>query len=481
MDLKKQAISGMFWVFIDTFLLKGISFLGTILLARILSPEDFGLIAMISVIVVIGVIVVDSGLTSSLIRNVKNDSIDYSTVFYTNVFLSLILYLCFYLLAPIIADFYNQKTLISIIRIYSICFFCSGLSSVQTAILIKKMEFKKIAYLNIPGSILGILIGLLMGYYGFGVWSIVGMYVSTQLIQMLTLWIGSDWRPRLEFSKEKLKYHYSFGFKLFVSSMVTSVLSNIYNVVIGKFYSLKTTGYFDRANMLTQYPVTILTQIIGKVTFPLMSGIQEEKDRLREIFKKLVGFTFFVTAPVMIGFSAVSKPLIYLILGDDWLPAVPVIEILSIGGVFVTLQALNVNILKIYGRSDLILFAEILLKVVLVISVFIAYFFGFYAIVWCVTLNSFITLIANMYCSNKLVSFSMCEQFKIMFPILSASILMYVLIKGIQFYCVTMPPLYELLLLTISGSVFYFIFSYLFKIPSLFFLIEITRRKVFKN
>lgn len=481
MDLKKQAISGMFWVFIDTFLLKGISFLGTILLARLLSPEDFGLIAMISVIVVIGVIVVDSGLTSSLIRNTKNESIDYSTVFYTNVFLSLILYLCFFLLAPIIADFYNQEILISIIRVYSLCFFCSGLSSVQTAILIKNMEFKKIAYLNIPGSLLGILIGLLMGYYGFGVWSIVAMYVSTQLIQMLALWIGTKWKPKFEFSVEKLKYHYSFGLKLFISSLITSVLSNIYNVVIGKFYSLKTTGYFDRANMLTQYPVTILTQIIGKVTFPLMSGIQEEKERLKQIFEKLVNFTFFVTAPIMIGLSAVAKPLIHLILGEEWLPAVPIIEILSIGGVFFTLQALNVNILKIYGRSDLILSAEIILKIIMVISVIIAYFFGFYAIVWCVSINSFITLIANMYCSNKVISFSIWDQFKTMFPILIASVLMYLSIKGIQFLCVGMPPLYELLLLTSSGFVFYFIFSYLFKIPSLFFLLEMVRKKISKN
>lgn len=477
MDLKKQAISGMFWVFVDTFLLKGISFLGTILLARLLSPEDFGLIAMISVILVIGAIVVDSGLTSSLIRNPKNESIDYSTIFYTNAFLSLFLYLCFYLLAPLIANFYDQEILVSVIRVYSLCFFCFGLSSVQTTILIKNMEFKKIAYLNIPGSLLGILVGLLMGYYEFGVWSIVGMSVSTQLIQMIALWMGTKWRPKFEFSIEKLKYHYSFGFKLFIYGMLRSVMSNIHNVVIGKFYSLTTTGYFDRGNMLTQYPVTILTQIIGKVTFPLMSGIQDEKERLKQIFEKLINFTFFVTAPTMIGLTAVANPLIHLILGEEWLSTVPVIEILAIGGVFYTLQALNVNIIKIYGRSDLILSSEIILKIIMVISVFIAYFFGFYAIVWTVSINSFITLIANMYCCNKVIPFSIWDQFKTMLPILAASLLMFASIKGIQFFCSDMPPLYELLLLTCSGFVFYIIFSYLFKIPSLFFLLEMIRKK----
>lgn len=480
MDLKKQAISGMFWVFIDTFLLKGISFIGTILLARLLSPEDFGLISMISIIILVGVIVVDSGLSSSLIRNICNESIDYSTVFYTNVFFSFIFYLCFYFLAPLIANFYNQESLISIIRIYSLCFFFSAFSSVQNAILIKEMQFKKIAYLNIPGSVFGIIIGLTMGYYGKGVWSIVGMYLGTQAIQMLTLWIGSNWKPKIEFSFEKLKYHYNFGFKLLFSSLLTSVLSNIYNVVIGKFYSLRSTGYFDRANMLSQYPITILMQIIGKVSFPLLSGIQTEKERLTFIFEKLLNFTFFVTAPIMLGLSAVAKPLILLILGEDWLPAVPIFQILCLGSVFVTLQALNVNILKIYGRSDLILYAEIILKCIMILSVTIAYFFGFYAIIWCIVINSFVTLIVNMHCSNKVISFSIRNQFRIISPILIISISMYFFLGYIQTFCKNLSPLLELFILSSLGFIFYITSCFILKIQSLFILIDFIKKKHFK-
>jgi len=476
-NLKKQAVLGMFWVFIDTFLLKGISFIGTILLARLLLPEDFGLIAMISIIIVTGVIFVDSGLSSSLIRNVKNTSIDYSTVFYANLFFSLILYIIFFFLAPFIARFYDQESLVSIIRVYSLCFFCSSFSSVQTAILIQDMQFKRIAYLNLPGSIIGIIIGLSMGYYDYGVWSIVGMYLGTQFFQVIALWIGSSWKPKLEFSFDKLYYHYQFGFKLLISSLLTSILNNIYNVVIGKFYSLKVTGYFERSNTLSQYPVTILTQIIGKVTFPLMSGIQEDKERLKLIFEKLVNFTFFVTAPIMMGVSAVAAPLILVILGEEWLSAAPMLQIICFGSVFLTLQALNVNVLKIYGRSDLILYAEVLLKIFLLVSVFTAFFYGLYAIIWCIVINSFVTLLVNMYCANKVVSFSIMDQLKNITPVFLISIAMYFFIIFLQTYCENLSPFIELSILSLSGFIFFIICSYLFKVPSLFFILDIIKNK----
>lgn len=477
MDLKKQAVSGMFWVFIDTFLLKGVSFIGTIFLARLLMPEDFGLIAMISIIIVTGVIVIDSGLSSSLIRNIKNTSIDYSTVFYANVFFSLIFYIVFFFLAPFISRFYDQESLVSIIRVYSLCFFSSSFSSVQIAILIQDMQFKRIAYLNLPGSILGIIIGLTMGYYDCGVWSIVGMYLGTQFFQLIALWIGSSWKPKLEFSFDRLYYHYQFGFKLLLSSLLTSVLNNIYNVVIGKFYSLKITGYFERSNTLSQYPVTILTQIIGKVTFPLMAGIQEDKERLKLVFQKLINFTFFVTSPIMMGVSAVSKPLILLILGKEWLPAVPILQIICFSSVFLTLQALNVNVLKIYGRSDLILYAELLLKIFLFLSVFTTFFYGLYAIIWCMVINSFVTLLVNMYCANKVISFSVIDQLKNITPVFLISITMYFFLIFLQKYCENLPAFIELSILSFSGFIFFIFFSYLFKVPSLFFLFDLIKNK----
>ena len=268
MTLLKQTFSGMIWVFIDYFLLKGISFICAILLARLLTPSDYGLIAMIAVIMTIGILIVESGLSSSLIRNFNNEENDYSTVFFYNLFLSLLLYTIFFILAPFISDFYDQPELTSLIRVYCISFIFIALNSVQTCILVKKMQFKKLTLLNIPGIILGNSVGLFMGLNGYGVWSIVGTYLCIQFFHTIALWFGSKWRPKLLFSSKKLKYHLKFGNKLLISSLITGVYSNIYNIMLGKYYPLQTTGFFERAFTLSQYPLIVLTQITGKVSYP---------------------------------------------------------------------------------------------------------------------------------------------------------------------------------------------------------------------
>lgn len=478
MALQKKAISGMFWVFIDTFLLKGVSFGGTVLLARLLSPNDFGLIAMISVFVAMGAIIVDSGLSSSLIRNVSNDSSDYTTVFYTNCGISLIMYLIFYLLSPYIADFYNRPELVLLIRIYCISFLLTAFSSVQMAILIKKMLFKRMAFLNIPSVFLGNGLGILMGIYGFGVWSIVGMYLFTQFFQALTFWFGSSWKPNFEFSIKKLKYHYNYGNKLLFSSLLTSIFGNIYNIVIGRFYSVKTTGYFDRAFTLNQYPLIILVQVLGRVSLPLLSEIQMDKEKVEIIFSKLINFAFFITAPIMFGISATAKPLILVVLGEKWLPAVPMLQIIGLGGIFYSLQALNVNIQQIYGRSDLILKSEIILKIILLLTVFIAYFFGFYAIVWTVVVNALFTLIFNMYFTSKVINFSVYKQFRSILPIFIISLLMFCFLLLIQKTLYDrLSAFTELLLLFVSGIAFYLIVSFIFKIPTMYLGIEYIKNK----
>lgn len=468
MSLKKAAFSGMIWVFADTFIVKGISFIGSIILARLLVPSDFGLVAMISIFIAIGTVLLDSGLSSSLIRNVNNDERDYSTIFYVNIIFSIILYIFFFLVAPFIAKFYDQSILISLIRIYCISFFIAALTSVQMTILIKQMEFKKIAVANIPGVIIGSVVGILMGYNGYGVWSIIGMYLTNQFILLIFLWFMSDWKPQLLFSKDKFKYHYNFGYKLFISSLIGNIFGNIYNVVIGKFYSLNTTGNFERGFMFNQYPVIVLTQIIGKVTFPLLANIQGDKERLRAIFIRLVNFTFFITAPVMLVLSASAKPLILLVLGEKWSGVIPIFSVLCFGGLFYTLQALNVNILKIFGRSDYILKGEIFLKIISISIVISAALISFNFLLWSIVLNSFLTLMVNMYYCSKTVYLPMKEQLRSMFPILIISLLTFLLIKILlNFLSGKVVMLLELFLGFFFGFILYLTLSYIFKIPTM--------------
>ena len=472
----------MFWVFVDNVFLKGFSFIGTLLLAKMLTPSDFGLIAIITIFVSLGSIIVDSGLSSSLIRNVNNEESDYCTVFFINLLLSLVMYLIVYFFAPIIATFYKQPMLTSIIRVYSLSFIITALSSVQIVVLLKSLQFKKITYLNIPGVLVGNILALLMGYHGFGVWSIVAMFLLPQLLQMITLWFCSGWIPKWIFSFDKLKYHYVFSFKLLISSLISCFVSNLYNLIIGKIYPLRKLGYFDRGKTLSQYPLIILTQVIGKVTLPILSEIQGEKDKFVAVFKKLLDFSFFITAPIMFGLSAIAKPLVMIILGEKWMPSVPILQIICIGGAFYTIEVLNMNVIKIYGRSDLILKKEIIINVFIVITIFISYFIGFYAFIWSIVLNSIFTTIISMYFSNTVLNFPIKLQLKIISVILINSLLMYLVMYLFQVtFCVGMKSIYEFIFMIVVGFISFTSFSFIFKSPSFIYGLDWIKNKLLQT
>ena len=484
MQLKKQAFSGMVWVFIDYFLVKGVSFVGSIILARLLMPSDFGIIAMIAIFITLGNILLDSGLSSSLIRNNNNDDKDYSTVFFTNVFFGIFMYVFFYIIAPIIAIFFNQLILINIIRFYSIVFILTSFSSVQMTLLIKNMQFKKIAVLNIPSVFLGLGVGIFMAIKDYGVWSIISMYLVTQLVLSLGLWISSDWKPKFIFSKDRFSYHFNYGYKLLLANFLSGTTTNLYNAVTGKFYTLSTAGNFERAFTLNNYPLMILTQIIGKVTFPLLSKIQNDKKYLQEIFIKLVRFTFFLSAPLMIILSASAKPLILTLLGEKWNEAIPIFQILCLGGIFYTLQALNVNTIKIYGRTDYILKGEIFLKIVMIILSGSALLLGFKAFLWSIVFNSFLTLLVNMFYCGKVIEITVKQQLLSMFPVFLITIATFGAIQLELYYFENHTNLTEIFKLIFSlslGICSYLLLSYVFKISTLMELIKFIKEKKYKN
>lgn len=487
MQLKKEAFSGMVWVFIDYFLVKGVSFTGTIILARFLMPSDFGIMAMIAIFISLGNILLDSGLSSSLIRTIENNELDdkdYSTVFFTNIFFGFIIYIIFYCIAPFLAIFFNQEILIDIIRFYSITLIISSFTSVQMTILIKKMDFKKIAILNLPSVIIGLIVGIYMSMNDYGVWSIITMYLTTQFTLSLGLWLSSDWKPKFIFSKEKFLYHFKYGYKLLLANFLSTTSIELYNVVTAKFYLLKTSGNFERAFTLSNYPLTILIQIIGKVTFPLLSKIQNNKNYMQEVFIKLVGFSFFVSSPVMIILSASAKPLILSFLGEKWNEAITIFEILCFGGFFYTLQALNVNTLKIFGKTDYILKGEFFLIIVMVIISGSAILFGFEVFLWSIVINSFIRLLINMFYCGKIIDITIKQQLVNMIPVFLITIATFFLIK-IQLYYLdnytSLREFFKLMLSILTGIVSYIFLSYTFKIQALFDTInlikEISKKK----
>src|SRR5690554_5484202 len=353
MSIKKKAINGILWTFGQQIGVQGINFIVQIILARLLMPEAFGFIAMIQVFLAIGVALMDSGMTSSLIRTKDADQADYSTVFFINLFSSIIIYLILFFTAPFIASFFEQPLLELIIRVYTLSFIIQALVGVQSARLTKEMNFKLQMYMQIPSSVCGGVVGIILAYQGFGVWSLVWMHLVSTFLFMVQHWFKTKWRPSFIFDKQKLIYHFNFGYKLTLSAILSALYANSYTLLIGKVFSVNQLGFYNQANTLRLFPVRNLTAALQKVTYPLFSSIQDDNEKFKAVFKKITILVFFIICPVMFFLVGIAEPLFRLILTEKWLPAVPLFQILCIGTIFSPQSVYNLNIIITKGRSDL--------------------------------------------------------------------------------------------------------------------------------
>lgn len=463
MSLKKKTFSGVIWSFADTFLVRALIFIAMILLARWLGPDEFGLVGMIAVFIAIGRTLTDSGMTNSLIRTKEPDKADYSTVFFVNLLMSLLVYGVIYFSAPFIAKFFDQPILTGVVRLYCLIFLLIALSAVQLAILTKEMNFNKITKLNFPSTVIGVSVGLYLGYNEYGVWSIVWMYLIIEGIRSILLWIFSNWKPEFIFSKSKFKFHYKFGYKLMLSSLLDTVFKNLYNILIGKFFSAQTLGYYERSKQFSEYPSSTLTGVLGRVTYPMLSEIQDDTTRLKIVYRKIIRISFFIIAPLMLGGAAIAKPLFLLVLGEEWLPAVFFFQILSLAMMLYPIHAFNLNILKVYGRSDLFLKLEIIKKSIILFTVIIAFQFGILGLVWNSVFTSFAALGINMYYSSRLINYTVTQQIKD----LSLTFFIAIVTALLMYQIVNLLPetllILQLIIASICGFIFYSVINYLYK------------------
>lgn len=479
MSLRNKALGGVLWTVIDTFVLRGFSFLATIVLARWLGPTEFGLVGMIALFIAIGTSLTDSGMSTSLIRTKNADDKDFSTVFILNLVLSFVVYLVLFFAAPFIADFFNQPVLIGVVRLYCLSFIISAFSAVQLARLNANMQFKKIAKLNIPGTIIGVLVGLFMGYMGYGVWAIVYMYLSTQLVQSISLWLSSDWKPSLIYSKEKALYHYRFGYKLMLSGLLDTVFKNIYNIVIGKFYSVRELGFFERSKSFNNYPVTIITGVISKVTYPLLANIKDEPERVSNVYRRLMRLTFFITVPLMFAAAAIAKPLFLLVLGGQWLPAVPFFQILCLASMFYPIHAFNLNVFKVYGRSDLFLKLEVAKKILIAIGLLIGFQFGIIGLVWSSVITNYLALFINTHYSAGMINYSGKKQLLDMLPTFITGGIMFVFVYLFLNHFTNISLILQTILGIGIGVVTYLGLNKLIKADSLNYLLVLIKKRKF--
>ncbi|NHF61082.1 lipopolysaccharide biosynthesis protein [Flavobacteriaceae bacterium TP-CH-4] len=418
MGLKQKALSGIFWTFSQQFSTQIIGFLVQIVLARLLVPKDFGLIAMLAVFISLGQMLMDSGMTTSLIRSKKLTQIDYSTVFFTNIAISTLVYLLIFFGAPAVANFYDTPQLALILRIYSLSFVIRSLVGVHTTKLTKELDFKTQMKLQVPSTIVGGIVGVVMALEGYGVWSLVWLQLSQSIVFMLLNWIYIKWRPTLVFSWTKFKDHFNFGYKITLTGSIDTIYNNMYNIFIGKYFSPSLVGFYTQAETLRLLPVQNLSSVLSKVTFPVFAALDGD-EALKNAYKRTMKMVLFVIVPIMFFLILAAEPVILFLFGDQWLPAVPYFEILCIASIVRPIGTYNLNILKVKGRSDLLLILEIVKKTIGATAFFIILPYGILALIWLLTISSFLFAFLNGYVCGKLIGYHLKEQlYDFMFPII---------------------------------------------------------------
>lgn len=415
-SLKAKTAKGIVWSSIERFSVQFIQLVIQILIARILTPEDFGIIGMLAIFLAIAQSFIDSGFSNALIRKVDRTEVDNSTVFYFNIVVGTFFYAILYFAAPLIAQFYNTPILTPITRVISLGILFNSLSIVQRAILTAKIDFKTQAKASLIAVLISGVVGLYMAHAGYGVWALVWQAVLNYAINTVMLWMLTMWVPKLSFSISSFNEMFGFGSKLLLSGLLDTVFRNIYTIVIGKVYTSSDLGYFTKANQFSQFPSSNLTGILQRVTYPMLCEFQNEDDRLRYVYRKYLRLSAYIIFPLMLGLAAVAHPLLVTILTYKWECAVVLLQILCVAMMWYPIHAINLNLLQVKGRSDLFLRLEIIKKTILVVILCITIPMG---VSWmCVgqIVSSLIALVINTYYTGKLIDLGFLKQMKDLIP-----------------------------------------------------------------
>lgn len=415
-SLKHKTVKGASWSFIDSIAGQGITFLVGLVLARLLTPEEYGLIGIITIFIAVFNSIVDSGFSNALIR--KNDAkdIDYNTVFITNLVLSVVLFGALYVSAPSISRFFSQPQLIPLLRVMGIIVIINAFAIIQRTILVKKVDFKTQTKVSLISSISSGVVGIGMALNGLGVWSLVGQQISRQFLNSAFLWFYSKWYPKLQFSIQSFKELFSFGWKLLASSLIDTVWREIYQVVIGKYYTPAALGQYTRAQQFASIYSSNLNSVVQRVSFPVLSSVQDDKERLKNGYKRIIKVSMLITFTLMLGLAAVAKPLVLSLIGEQWLPCVPFLQIICLQMMLYPLHSLNLNMLQVQGRSELFLRLEIIKKIIALGPLLLGIFVNIYWMLGSSVITGFIAYYLNAHYSGPFLNYSIKEQVKDILP-----------------------------------------------------------------
>nr|WP_315390931.1 lipopolysaccharide biosynthesis protein [uncultured Prevotella sp.] len=423
-SLKQKTTKGLLWSSVERFSNQGMSFLFSVILARMLDPSDFGIIAMITIFFAVAQSFVDSGFSNALVRKTDRREEDFSTCFFFNIGVGIMAYIVLFLIAPLVASFYNQPILSPIIRITGLSVVLNSLCVVQQALFTIKIDFKSQAKVTLSATIISGIVGVVLAYQGYGVWALVWQGVVLSLVRMGLLWLMSKWRPTTGFSKSSFNYLFGYGSKLLASGLLDTIYNNIYPIVIGKFYTPAQLGNYSRALSFAQLPSSNITSILQRVTFPVLSTIQDDIPRLQANYRRLLKLSAFIVFPLMTGLAAVAFPMIRTILTPKWEGCSFYLQIICFALMWYPIHAINLNLLQVKGRSDLFLRLEIIKKIVGVCIMCITIPLGITAMCIGMVASSLISLFINTYYTGKLINIGYLKQMKDVFPILIVSLIM---------------------------------------------------------
>lgn len=415
-SLKDKTVKGTFWSAAEAFLGHGVTFVVGIVLARLLSPEEYGLIAIVTIFTNILLGVVDSGFSNSLIRKLKVSDDDYNTLFFFNLVVSLLLFSLLFVGAPLIATFFEQPQLVALVRVMGLLLIVHALTIVQNTILTRNIDFKTKTKASVIAAITSGVIGIGMAFLDFGVWSLVGQLLSRQAVYSGCLWIFNRWWPKLKFSVDSLRYMWGFGWKLLLSSILNHVWLELKKVVVSKFYSPALLGQYSKAGEFSRIFSTNITSIVERVTYPALAQVQDDKTRMVSAYRRVIKTTMFVTAICMFSLGAVSEPLIYCLIGPKWHLAATYLPFICVYGSLYPLQSINLNMLKVQGRTDIFLYVEIAKKTILLGPLFVGAFVGIYWMLVTSIFASVICFFLNSFYTGKSLGYSSWMQLKDVAP-----------------------------------------------------------------
>lgn len=439
--IRNKTVRGVGWSFADNILSQGITFLVGLVLARLLTPQEYGLIGVITIFIAVFNSITDSGFSSALIRKKDAREVDFNTVFLSNLAISFLLFVTLFLAAPAIASFFGQPQLVPLTRVMAVIVIINAFAIIQRTLLVKRVDFKTQTKISLIASVVSGVTGIAMALSGLGVWSLVGQQVSRQLMNSLFLWVWAKWYPSLQFSLKSFKELFGFGWKLLASGLIDTVWREMYQVIIGKFYSTATLGQYTRAQQFSNLFSMNLTTVVQRVSYPVLSEIQDEKERLKLVYQKIIKVTMLAAFCCMFGLAAIAEPMIVTLIGDQWLPAVPLLQILCFQMVLYPIHAINLNMLQVQGRSDLFLKLEILKKIIATVPLLLGIFVNIYWMLWGSVVTSVISYYLNAYYSGRFLNYGIWAQVRDILPSFAVAAVMAAFVYAMSFIPMASLPL----------------------------------------